>query len=137
MSATTLTRAVCGTSFPCLPDWRRLCRAPVPDNCSITVAGEERQWVEGEPMLFDDSYEHHVSHPIMTHCPMNVATAPSTLTAIGVWLAASVAHWQVSHKGEGERVVLLFDTWHPDLSAGEIRQICAMFDHARDQGWMK
>lgn len=37
------------------------CIAPVPDGCSITVAGEERQWVEGEPMLFDDSYEHHVS----------------------------------------------------------------------------
>ena len=27
---------------------------------SITVAGDEREWVEGRVMLFDDSYLHHV-----------------------------------------------------------------------------
>ena len=44
---------------------------------------------------------------------------------------------QVSHNGEGDRVVLLFDMWHPDLLPGEVSEIVAMFDHAREQGWMQ
>jgi aspartate beta-hydroxylase len=30
----------------------------VPDNCAIMVAGEERAWVEGTCVMFDDTYEH-------------------------------------------------------------------------------
>lgn len=89
----------------CAPANLRLrCHLPliVPEGCSIRVAGETREWREGEPMVFDDSFEH-----------------------------------EVKHEGEGDRVVLLFDTWHPDLTAGEVREICAMFDHARAQGWMQ
>ena len=30
----------------------------VPDNCAIMVAGEERGWIEGQCLMFDDTYEH-------------------------------------------------------------------------------
>jgi aspartyl/asparaginyl beta-hydroxylase (cupin superfamily) len=68
----------------------------------ITVAGETRTWVEGEPLVFDDTYEH------------------------STWNATS-----------GERVVLLFDLWHPDLSAAEVGAVVDMFEGARRQGLLK
>jgi len=36
-----------------------------------------------------------------------------------------------------ERVVLLFDVWHPELAEDEIDAIKDMFSHAREQGWIK
>ncbi|MEE9433542.1 MAG: aspartyl/asparaginyl beta-hydroxylase domain-containing protein [Sphingorhabdus sp.] len=30
----------------------------VPDNCAIRIAGKEHHWREGEPLAFDDSFEH-------------------------------------------------------------------------------
>lgn len=30
----------------------------VPENCALMVAGEERPWVEGQCVMFDDTYEH-------------------------------------------------------------------------------
>ena len=35
-----------------------------------------------------------------------------------------------------ERVVLLFDVWHPDLSMAEREAVCAMFREARRSGWL-
>ena len=34
-----------------------------------------------------------------------------------------------------ERVVLLFDIWHPDLDSDEITAVTDMFSYAREQGW--
>jgi aspartyl/asparaginyl beta-hydroxylase (cupin superfamily) len=34
---------------------------------SITVGGEERTWVEGKGVLFDDSFLHHVWNNCSTH----------------------------------------------------------------------
>lgn len=34
----------------------------IPPGCSITVAGEERYWKDGEVLLFDDTYLHEVSN---------------------------------------------------------------------------
>jgi aspartate beta-hydroxylase len=68
----------------------------------ITVGGETRVWREGEPLVFDDTYEH------------------STWNDTG-----------------GDRVVLLFDLWHPDLAAGEVEAIVGMFDDARRRGLLK
>ena len=50
----------------------------VPDNW-IVVGEEEKEWKEGELMIFDDSYEHYVYH-----------------------------------NGTTERILLLFDIWHPN-----------------------
>mmetsp|Transcript_29815 Transcript_29815/g.95363 ORF Transcript_29815/g.95363 Transcript_29815/m.95363 type:complete len:255 (-) Transcript_29815:16-780(-) len=72
------------------------------DDCGMRVADEKLQWVEGEPLIFDDSYEHEV--------------------------------W---NKTDQERVVLLFDIWHPDIVYGEREAIRDMFDHAKMQGWLK
>lgn len=67
----------------------------------IKLAGETRQWMKHQPMLFDDCYEHGV--------------------------------WNLTNE---DRVVLLFDIWHPELSQAEREAICGMFDGARSKGWI-
>ena len=109
----------------------------VPPKCHITVAGETRTWEEGEPLLFDDSFEHEVLSLDVGHAWWPVVTGVPSMLCVAVRGCALVMRVQVAHEGEGDRVVLLFDMWHPDLTPGEIREVCAMFDHARDQGWMK
>lgn len=68
----------------------------------MEVGGQVVHWKAGEPVFFDDSYEH------------------------SVW----------NHTKE-ERVLLLFDLWHPELDELEIDAIKDMFSHAREQGWIK
>jgi len=53
----------------------------VPPGTRLRVGHEEREWVEGECLVFDDSFEHEV--------------------------------W---HDGDSERIVLICDMWHPQLS---------------------
>jgi aspartate beta-hydroxylase len=43
----------------------------------------------------------------------------------------------VWNRTKSDRVVLLFDMWHPELTHDEIEAIKDMFDHARQQGWLK
>lgn len=43
---------------------------------------------------------------------------------------------EVFNKTDEERVVLLFDLWHPELTADEIDAIDGMFAYAREQGWL-
>ena len=86
---------------------RLRCHFPliVPKNSGdfgMEVGGEVCRWRVGEPIFFDDAYEHRV--------------------------------W---NKTEEERVVLLFDLWHPELDEMEIDAIRDMFSHAREQGWIK
>ena len=71
------------------------------DACGIRVGNEVRRWVVGQPLIFDDAYEHET--------------------------------WNHTNQ---ERVVLLFDFWHPDLIPEEITAIQDMFGFARKQGWM-
>lgn len=47
-----------------------------------------------------------------------------------------VVAWQVWNLTEEERVILLVDIWHPELSLEERAAIVDMFDYARQQGWM-
>lgn len=45
---------------------------------------------------------------------------------------------EVWHHGtSGDRVVLLFDVWHPDLIPQEQQALIEMFQSARDKGWLK
>ena len=39
--------------------------------------------------------------------------------------------------GEGERVLLLFDVWHPDVRGAEREGIREMFRYAKEQKWLK
>ena len=34
----------------------------VPEECFLRVAGDPRPWLEGEMMVFDDSYEHEAAN---------------------------------------------------------------------------
>ena len=40
------------------------------------------------------------------------------------------------NEGESERVILLFDIWHPDVKQVERRGVAEMFDYAREQKWL-
>lgn len=45
---------------------------------------------------------------------------------------------EVWHDGEkGDRVLLLFDFWHPDLVPEERESITQMFQDAREKGWLQ
>jgi Aspartyl/Asparaginyl beta-hydroxylase len=44
---------------------------------------------------------------------------------------------RVWNNTDKERVVLLFDIWHPDLTEDEIDAIVDMFGYAKSQGWLK
>ena len=45
---------------------------------------------------------------------------------------------EVWHDGkEGDRVILLFDLWHPDLVPEERKAIAEMFKEANAKGWLK
>lgn len=44
---------------------------------------------------------------------------------------------QVWNNTDEDRVVFLFDLWHPDLHASEIEMIIDMFSYANKQGWTK
>ena len=89
----------------CGPTNLRLrCHLPliVPSGCGINVAGETREWKEGELMVFDDAYEHYVFH-----------------------------------NGTSERLIPLFDMWHPDIGKEERTGIIEMFTEAKKEGWLK
>ena len=46
--------------------------------------------------------------------------------------------YEVWHDGnEGDRVLLLFDLWHPDLVPEERKAIAEMFKEANAKGWLK
>ena len=76
---------------------RRRCHLAieVPDGCTIRVGSETRTWVEGQALLFDDSFEHEV--------------------------------W---HHGSSDRIVMIVDFWHPELTDIERRVLTAGFRKA-------
>ncbi|CAM9453160.1 unnamed protein product [Phaeothamnion confervicola] len=41
------------------------------------------------------------------------------------------------NRSQGDRVVLLFDVWHPELAQEECAAVADMFSMARDKGWLK
>eukprot|EP00057_Strongylocentrotus_purpuratus_P001748 XP_001201261.3 PREDICTED: aspartate beta-hydroxylase domain-containing protein 2-like [Strongylocentrotus purpuratus] len=61
----------------------------IPDNCSLTVAGESKQWTEKDCLLFDDSFLHE---------------------------AVNLNEGSANCDEVGSRVILMIDLWHPDLS---------------------
>jgi len=80
-------------------------RVPAQDGgegACLTVAGESRVWRVGEPLIFDDAFEHAARN----------------------------------HTKE-DRLVLLFDIWHPDLTMEERAGVEDMFKLARKEGWLK
>jgi len=83
-------------------------------DCSMKIAGEVLTWKEGECIIFDDSFEHEVWNYRKDQ------STPSLNT----------------NTTEGERVILLFDLWHPELTNEEKLAIIDMFEYARKQGWL-
>lgn len=43
----------------------------------------------------------------------------------------------VYHNGSTERILLLFDIWHPEIVEEEKKYIIEMFEQAKKQGWLK
>ncbi len=71
----------------------------IPDGCGLRAGEETRKWVEGQLLIFDDSFEHEA--------------------------------W---NRGDSDRVVLIFETWNPDLSEAEIAGLQDFFESRGE--WM-
>ena len=57
---------------------------------------------------------------------------------VAVGVAIDAYDHEVWHRGsDGDRVVLLFDVWHPELVQGEREAIVRMFEDAKEKGWLK
>jgi aspartate beta-hydroxylase len=83
----------------------------VPDGCSIRAGTEWRQWQVGKCIVFDDSFEHEV-RPLCGSLQLGSPPTPRERTVLSIFLPW---HAQVKHEGEGVRVVLLMNFWHPEL----------------------
>ena len=44
---------------------------------------------------------------------------------------------EVWNRTDHDRILLLFDVWHPDLTKDERRSVVEMFGHAKEKGWLK
>ena len=83
---------------------------------------------------------------IRCHFPLIVPNEPDVGMEVGgeqvTWEAGKPIFFddafehKVWNRTSQERVVLLFDLWHPDLHEDEIDAITDMFSYAREQGWM-
>jgi len=84
---------------------------------------------------------------IRCHFPLIVPSVPEQA---GMRIGGELIHWKegvpvffddcyehaVYNKSDQDRVVLLFDMWHPDLRPDEIDAIVDMFEYAEQQGWI-
>jgi aspartyl/asparaginyl beta-hydroxylase (cupin superfamily) len=78
------------------------------------------------------------------------ACGPDEPGTIGMRIAGETVRWEagrpvvfddtyeheVWNTTSEDRVVLLFDVWHPELSQGEREAVVGMFDEARSKGWV-
>jgi hypothetical protein len=93
------------------------------------VGGENASWTEGKVTVFDDSFEHEIIFPA------TAATQSGGGSAAQPDRQEEAADHEENGKGEEEppptamelidtgRLVLLFDTWHPSLTADEIAAV--------------
>ena len=109
-----------------------ICPEPSSDiNIGMRVAEETRQWEEGKCLVFDDAYEHEVWYRTKAGRDAAAATAATPAAAAngdGQVVGAAARTGQ-------ERVVLLLDVWHPDLTQEEIAAIVDMWGEAKKKGW--
>jgi Aspartyl/Asparaginyl beta-hydroxylase len=82
--------------------------------------------------------------------PMGEDNAPSTRPPCGMRIGGLVRTWhtgkclviddayehEVWNETEHARVVLLVDIWHPDIALSERLEIMAMFETAKQKGWL-
>lgn len=76
----------------------------------ITVGGTHMSWSEGEAFVFDDSFEHEVwwlPQTDLTSCHGRETHDAQSMTS------------RCAKEKVAERVVLIIDVWHPDLSEVE------------------
>jgi Aspartyl/Asparaginyl beta-hydroxylase len=93
--------------------------------CGIRVGKTIREWYAGKSLVLDDSYEHEVWNDHSIHDGNNNANNLEPTTNI-----------MSLDDTRRQRVVLLIDIWHPDVTHEERDEICHMFQSAKDQGWL-
>lgn len=85
-----------------------------------------RQWEEGKALVLDGQLEGNVEYCALLAADM-----------VTCFVTDAFDH-EVWHNGkQGDRVLLLFDFWHPDLVQGEREAIAEMFKGAKEKGWLK
>jgi aspartate beta-hydroxylase len=89
---------------------------------------------------------------LRVHLPLQVPEHTSSTTerpACGIRVGPLTRTWhegkalvlddsyehEVWNETSSQRVVLLVDLWHPDVTLVERKEIVALFDHAQQQGW--
>ena len=75
----------------------------------LRVADRVHTWQEGQLVIFDDTYEHEAGNMVA----LSDLADPNPQSSRG--------------PPATDRVVLLIDIWHPELSEGEIEAIKEMF----------
>lgn len=78
--------------------------------CSLTVDGVSCTWEDGKCLVFDDSFQHSVNHS------REIIVDESTNHGL-----------KIVDNVFTDRVVLIVDLWHPDLSLDEREAINTCF----------
>ena len=78
-------------------------KVPEPESCGMLIAGEARQWREGEAVVFDDAFEHEARRPscvVRSWVPsvLDCWSAWSLIAHCGQRRAAGVERWRVGSR---------------------------------------
>jgi hypothetical protein len=102
------------------------------DGAKIRVGDETRGWQDGKIIIFDDSFEHEVRHEgAYVRSSLHHHKLPWFVFAIFIVMQGLSSGCfpspppfpLTSPTGSATRFVLIFDIWHPDFSADEVRFI--------------
>ena len=104
---------------------------PSQADCALRVGHEIVRYQLGEPVWFDDSFEHE-AWLVRRRGQKEVEEQHDVTTE-----KRKKEQRKEDKRPSGllERVVLLIDVWHPDLSHSEIKSIQSMFQFAQEKGW--
>ena len=81
----------------------------------LVVAGQNITWTEGKMFLFDDTYEHEVSFALSNQPSLKCFISLYISSEINLWYKSELTG-QVIHESDAQRIVLLIDLHHPELS---------------------
>jgi len=133
-----------------------------PKTCEVLESFSSPDFMTGTPFSFcffstmgagATIAPHHspMNLRIRCHFPLIIPPSQGPDGDCGMEVGGEIVRWEqgkalffddafehrVWNKTNSDRVVLLFDLWHPDLSSDEIAVIKEMFAFAKKEGWYK
>ena len=93
----------------------------------MRVGDEWREWPAHECVVFDDSFEHEVRICVQL-VPQHFDMMHLGRLLLNIKCLLQVRYEdETPERGKGERVVLLLDIWHPDMTDEERSAVEALF----------